>query len=108
MISGVDGIVAGNTTRKRDGLTIPQEKIDEIGKGGMSGAPLYKKNLEMVRYIHEKTGGKLPIVGVGGIMSPEQAKEMLAAGASLIEIYSGFIYEGPGFVEKILKSLDTK
>ena len=108
MLSGIDGVVAGNTSRKRDGLTIPQEKIDEIGKGGMSGAPLYAKNLEMVRYIASKTGGKLPIVGVGGIMSPDQAKEMLAAGASLIEIYSGFIYEGPGFVERILKSLDTK
>ena len=106
MISGIDGIVAGNTTRKRDGLTIPQEKIDEIGKGGMSGAPLYQKNLEMVRYISAKTGGKLPIIGVGGILSPAQAKEMLDAGASLIEIYSGFIYEGPGFVEEILKSLD--
>ncbi len=106
MLSGIDGVVAGNTTRKRDGLTIPQSKIDEIGKGGMSGAPLYSKNLEMVKYIHEKTGGKLPIIGVGGIMTPEQAKEMLNAGASLIEVYSGFIYEGPGFVEKILKSLE--
>ncbi len=106
MLSGIDGVVAGNTTRKRDGLTIPQSKIDEIGKGGMSGAPLYSKNLEMVKYIHEKTKGKLPIIGVGGIMTPEQAKEMLNAGASLIEVYSGFIYEGPGFVEKILKSLE--
>ncbi len=106
MLSGIDGVVAGNTTRKRDGLTIPQSKIDEIGKGGMSGAPLYSKNLEMVKYIHEKTRGKLPIIGVGGIMTPEQAKEMLNAGASLIEVYSGFIYEGPGFVEKILKSLE--
>ncbi len=108
MISGIDGVIAGNTTRTRDGLTIPQSRIDEIGKGGMSGAPLYKKNLEMVRYIHEKTGGKLPIVGVGGIMTPEQAAEMLDAGASLIEIYSGFIYEGPGFVEQILKHLEYK
>lgn len=108
MLSGIDGIVAGNTTRKRDGLTIPQSKIDEIGKGGMSGTPLYQKNLEMVKYIHAKTGGKLPIIGVGGIMTPEQAKEMLNAGASLIEIYSGFIYEGPAFVERILKSLDSK
>ncbi len=107
MLSGIDGIVAGNTSRKRDGLTIPQSKIDEIGKGGMSGAPIYHKNLEMVRYIHSKTAGKLPIIGVGGIMTPEQAKEMVDAGASLIEIYSGFIYKGPGFVEKILKSLDS-
>ena len=106
LVSGIDGIVAGNTTRSRDGLTIPEEKIKEIGNGGMSGAPVHQKNLEMVRYIYEKTGSKLPIIGVGGIMTPEQAKEMLDAGASLIEIYTGFIYEGPAFVEKILKYID--
>ena len=61
----------------------------------------------MVRYIHNKTSGRLPIVGVGGIMSITQAKEMLAAGASLIEIYTGFIYEGPGFVKRLLQGLDT-
>lgn len=105
MMSGVDGIVAGNTTKSRDGLSISGDKIDEIGNGGMSGAPLYKKNLALVRHIHEKSGGNLPIIGVGGIMSGEQAKEMLDAGASLIEIYSGFIYEGPGIVKKILKYL---
>ena len=100
--------MAGNTTRTRDGLSLPKEKIEEIGRGGMSGAPLYSKNLEMVRYIYGKTGGRLPIIGAGGIMSPEQAQDMLDAGASLIEIYTGFIYEGPGFVERILKHLDSK
>ena len=105
LMSGIDGIVAGNTTRSRDGLTTGQEKIEAIGNGGMSGAPLYEKNLKLVKYIHEKTGGNLPIIGVGGIMSPQQAKEMLDAGASLVEVYSGFIYEGPSFVKKILKSL---
>ena len=105
MMSGVDGIVAGNTTRSRDGLTISQDRIDAIGNGGMSGAPLFRKNLNLVKYIHDKTGGNLPVIGVGGIMSPEQAKEMLDAGASLIEIYSGFIYEGPGLVKRILKYL---
>ena len=108
LVSGIDGIVAGNTTRTRDGLSLPKEKIEEIGRGGMSGAPLYSKNLEMVRYIYGKTGGRLPIIGAGGIMSPEQAQDMLDAGASLIEIYTGFIYEGPGFVERILKHLDSK
>lgn len=104
--SGIDGIVAGNTTRSREGLTsISEARIQEIGKGGLSGAPLYEKNLEMIRFINEKSGGRLPIVGVGGIMTPQQAKEMLDAGASLIEIYSGFIYEGPGFVKRILKHL---
>lgn len=106
LVSGIDGIVAGNTTRSRDGLTIPEEKIKEIGNGGMSGAPVHQKNLKMVRYIYGKTGSKLPIIGVGGIMTPEQAKEMLDAGASLIEIYTGFIYEGPAFVEKILRYID--
>lgn len=106
--SGIDGIVAGNTTRSRDGLTtISQEKIEEIGNGGMSGAPVHKKNLELVRYVHEKSEGKLPIIGVGGIMSPEDAKEMIDAGASLVEIYSGFIYEGPALVKKIIKYLES-
>lgn len=106
--SGIDGIVAGNTTRSRDGLTtISQEKIEEIGNGGMSGAPVHKKNLELVRYVHEKSEGKLPIIGVGGIMSPEDAKEMIDAGASLVEIYSGFIYEGPALVKKIIKHLES-
>lgn len=106
--SGIDGIVAGNTTRSREGLTsISSEKIEAIGNGGMSGAPVHKKNLELVRYVHTKSAGKLPIVGVGGIMSPEDAKEMIDAGASLIEVYSGFIYEGPGFVKRILKYLES-
>lgn len=105
--SGIDGIVAGNTTRSRDGITsISKEKIEEIGNGGMSGAPVHKKNLELVRYVHTKSEGKLPIIGVGGIMSPEQAKDMLNAGASLVEIYSGFIYEGPSLVKRILKYLE--
>ena len=107
MLSGIDGIVAGNTTRSRENLTIPQSKIDEIGAGGLSGAPLYKKNLELVRYVKEKAGGHLGIVGVGGIMSGEQAREMMDAGADLVEIYSGFIYEGPGLVKKILKYLSN-
>lgn len=104
--SGIDGIVAGNTTRSRDGLTISPEKIEEIGNGGMSGAPVHKKNLELVRYIHTKSEGRLPIIGVGGIMSGEEAQAMMDAGASLVEIYSGFIYEGPGLVKNILTHLE--
>ena len=104
--SGIDGIVAGNTTRSREGLTISPEKIEEIGNGGMSGAPVHKKNLELVRYIHTKSEGRLPIIGVGGIMSGEEAQAMMDAGASLVEIYSGFIYEGPGLVKKILTHLE--
>lgn len=99
--AGIDGVVAGNTTRSRDGLTISKEEIDRIGNGGMSGAPLYKKSLALVRHIRETAGDRLPVIGVGGIMSGEQAAEMMRAGASLVEIYSGFIYEGPGLVRRI-------
>jgi len=107
MISGIDGLVVGNTTRSRKGLVSNDNLITKIGNGGLSGAPLFEKSLAMVRYIHNKTSGRLPIVGVGGIMSITQAKEMLAAGASLIEIYTGFIYEGPGFVKRLLQGLDA-
>ena len=105
--SGIDGMVAGNTTRSRDGLTISQEKIEKIGNGGMSGAPVHKKNVELVRYINEKSQGKLPIIGVGGIMSESDAQDMIDAGASLVEIYSGFIYEGPALVKRIIKHLES-
>lgn len=107
MQSGIDGIVAGNTTRSRAGLKTSQAKIEKIGNGGLSGAPLYEKSLAMVKHIHEFTSGRLPVVGVGGIMSPKQAQEMLDAGASLIEIYTGFIYEGPSIVKKINKHLEA-
>lgn len=105
MMSGVDGVVAGNTTTTRDGLVTSKEKVEKIGKGGLSGAPLFEKSLALVKHIHEHTLGRLPIVGVGGIMGPDQARQMLDAGASLIEICTGFIYEGPRAVKKILKGL---
>ena len=106
--SGIDGIVAGNTTRSREGITsISKEKIEAIGNGGMSGAPVHNKNLELVRYINRRSEGKLPIIGVGGIMSPQQAKAMLDAGASLVEIYSGFIFEGPALIKNIIKYLEN-
>ena len=105
MLSGIDGIVAGNTTTSREGLRTNAKKLEKIGNGGLSGAPLYKKSLALVKYIHEFTGGRLPIVGVGGIMSPAQAREMLESGASLIQVYTGFIYEGPSLVKRILKHI---
>ncbi len=104
-ISGIDGIVATNTTRSREGLVTPYEDVKNIGEGGLSGAPIFEKSLRMVKYIHNRTKGSIPIIGVGGIMTPEQAQEMLDAGASLIEVYTGFIYNGPGYVKKILKHL---
>ena len=105
LISGIDGIVAGNTTTSREGLTTPREKVEKIGNGGLSGAPLFERSLALVRYIHDKTEGRLPVIGVGGIMNADQATQMLQAGASLIEICTGFVYEGPSAVKNILKKL---
>lgn len=104
-ISGLDGIIACNTTTSREGLLTPVEKVKSMGDGGISGAPLKEKTLATIRAIREKTEGNLPIIGVGGIMCPQDAKDMLDAGASLVQIYTGFIYEGPTFVRQILKKL---
>ncbi|MFW6327227.1 MAG: quinone-dependent dihydroorotate dehydrogenase [Bacteroidota bacterium] len=97
----IDGIVATNTTTKRDGLKSKPERITNIGKGGLSGQPLRKRSTEMIRYIREKTRGSIPIIGVGGIMTTEDAFEKLEAGADLIQVYTGFIYQGPSFVKDI-------
>lgn len=103
--TNIDGIVATNTTTSREGLTISQAKIDAIANGGMSGAPLTKKAIEIVRYVHKSTGGVFPIIGVGGIMTTEDAIAMLDAGASLIQVYTGFIYNGPCFARQICKEI---
>ena len=81
------------------------ETVKEIGNGGLSGAPLFEKSLETVKYINKKTDGLITIIAVGGIETPQQAEQMLKAGASLVQIYSGFIYEGPGLVKRINKHL---
>ena len=101
----MDGIVATNTTLAREGLTSEPGKVERIGNGGLSGGPIRERSTEIIRYIHEKTGGKLPIIGVGGIMCAGDALEKLRAGATLIQIYTGFIYEGPGMVKKINRAI---
>ncbi|MFI3330170.1 MAG: quinone-dependent dihydroorotate dehydrogenase [Rikenellaceae bacterium] len=103
--SMLDGIVATNTTTSRENLKTPTKVINKIENGGLSGAPLTERSIEMVRYIHKKTEGRYPIIGVGGISTPEQAKRMLDAGASLVEVFTGFIYEGPMMVKRICKHL---
>ncbi|MBQ7222903.1 MAG: quinone-dependent dihydroorotate dehydrogenase [Bacteroidales bacterium] len=106
LLRGLEGIVATNTTNSREGIkNTPAEDLEEIGKGGLSGAPLFETSLEFVRYIREKSMGLLPIIAVGGIITPEQAQQMLDAGASLIEVYTGFIYNGPAFAKNIIKYL---
>jgi len=101
----LDGIVATNTTTSREGLKTDAESVTKIGNGGLSGAPITERSLEMIRYISEQTQGTLPLIGVGGIMSVQDALNMLDAGASLIQVYTGFIYEGPGFVNRINKAI---
>ena len=98
---GVDGIVAVNTTTKRNDLTIDSEQVAQLGQGGLSGKPLTWKALETVNYIRQRTKGRLPVMGVGGVMSVEDAINLIIAGASLIQVYTGFIYEGPSIVKKI-------
>jgi dihydroorotate dehydrogenase len=104
-ITGMDGIVATNTTISRENLLTDPGLIDRIGNGGLSGEPLRKRSTEIIKYISEKSGGKLIIIGSGGIMSPEDAIEKINAGAQLLEIYTGFIYTGPVIVERINKAL---
>jgi len=103
--TGIDGIIATNTTITRENLTSPAEKVRQIGDGGLSGAPLREQSTRIIRYITEKSNGEIPIMGVGGVMSVEDALEKLRAGASLVQIYTGFIYNGPGFVKKINRAI---
>jgi dihydroorotate dehydrogenase len=105
LVSGLDGIVATNTTRSREGLTTDRKTVERIGNGGLSGAPLHDRSISFVRHIALQSKGMLPIIAVGGIMTPQQAKDMLDAGASLIEVYSGFIYNGPKFCKDIVNFL---
>ena len=105
MLSGIDGIVAGNASRNIDLLELEEGKKTRFRNAAISGAPLFPKSLELVKFINKHTKGRFPIIGVGGIMTPSQAKEMLDAGASLIEMYTGFVYEGPKIVKKTLKAL---
>ena len=101
----MDGIVATNTTIAREGLSTAPEKIEKIGRGGLSGLPIRERSTEIIRYIASKTDGKLPIIGVVGILSADDALEKISAGATLVQIYTGFIYEGPGLVKKINKTI---
>ena len=101
--TGIDGIIATNTTTTRDNLKTGSDEVEKIGKGGLSGKPLCIKSTETIRYLVKKSGGKIPIIGVGGIMTPEDAIEKLEAGASLVQVYTGFIYNGPSLPKKINK-----
>ena len=99
---GVDGVVATNTTISREGLKTPTE---DLGPGGVSGVPVRDRSTEVVRALTAMSEGAFPIIGVGGINGPESAQEKLDAGASLVQVYSGMVYEGPGLASRIVEGL---
>ncbi len=101
----LDGLVASNTTISREGLVTSMPVLNAIGAGGLSGKPLRRRSTEVVKYLCEKTGGQMPIIASGGIFTGADAAEKLAAGASLVQVWTGFIYEGPAIVKKICKHI---
>lgn len=101
----IDAIIATNTTINRDKLSTPAEELAAIGQGGLSGRPLAARSNDVISTIYRKSGGKLPIIGVGGIFTAEDAFRKIAAGACLLQAYTGFVYEGPGFARDINRGL---
>ena len=99
--TGIAGVIATNTTISREGLT----SVHKEETGGLSGKPLTKRSTEVIKYLADKSNRSFPVIGVGGIHSPEDALEKLQAGASLIQLYTGFIYEGPGLIKRINKKI---
>lgn len=102
----LDGVVAANTSVNREGLKTSESRLEEIGwPGGLSGKPVKDRSTKVISYLYKHLGDKHPIIGVGGIYSGKDAKEKLDAGAKLVQVYSGYIYEGPALVKKINKHL---
>ena len=103
----LDGIVATNGTVRHTGLKTEAQTMKRYGAGAVSGSPLTKRSVEVVRRIYKRSNGTYPIIGVGGIMTPADAKAMLDAGATLVQVYTGYVYNGPSFVGDICKHLRT-
>ncbi len=103
--SKIAGVIATNTTIARDGLKESKESVDSIGAGGLSGKPVRNRSTEVIRYLSINSNKSFPIIGVGGIHSAEDAIEKLNAGADLVQLYTGFIYEGPSLIKRINKAI---
>lgn len=101
----IHGIVATNTTISRAGLSTSDKEVESIGAGGVSGLPVREKATDVIRYIHQRSKGAIPIIAAGGIFTAQDAREKLDAGASLVQVYTGFIYEGPAIVKNICSGL---
>lgn len=100
----LDGLVIANTTISREALQTGKDTLDKIGAGGLSGKPLTQRSTDLIAFVSGKTNGKIPIIGSGGIFTREDAQQKTAAGASLVQVWTGFIYEGPAIVKKILST----
>ena len=103
--TNLDGVIASNTSTDRTGLKASDAQLTEIGNGGLSGQPIKEKSTNVIKYLAEKSNKAFPIIGVGGIHSAEDALEKIEAGADLVQIYTGFIYEGPRLIKQINKAL---
>lgn len=103
----IAGVIATNTTIERSNLKTPHQQLENIGNGGLSGSPLKDRSTEVIRYLHEQSKGQLPIIGVGGIRTADDALEKLKAGACLVQVYTGLIYAGPSLVKDICKKIAT-
>lgn len=101
----IAGVIATNTTVSRENLTIPASTRQSYGQGGLSGAPLQKRSNEVISFIYQLTHGRLPIIGVGGIFNANDAWEKIACGAALVQLYTGFVYEGPRIAQRINEGL---
>ncbi|MBF8150071.1 quinone-dependent dihydroorotate dehydrogenase [Winogradskyella sp. F6397] len=101
----LDGVIASNTSVDRTGLKTSDARLTEIGNGGLSGQPIKEKSTKVIQYLAEKSNKAFPIIGVGGVHSAEDALEKIDAGADLVQIYTGFIYEGPSLIKRINKAL---
>lgn len=103
--TGIHGIIATNTSSLRTNIIHEHELVKQIGQGGLSGNPLQKKSTHCIAYLHKKSKGRVPIIGVGGIFTPADAIEKLNAGATLVQVYTGFVYEGPSIARRINMSI---
>ncbi len=103
--TGIDGVVAVNTTISREGLTTSPSEIEKCGQGGLSGKPLAKRSTEVIRYLCERSCNAFPVIASGGIHTAEDAIEKINAGAVLVQVYTGFVYEGPAIAKRICKGI---
>ena len=101
----IDGVIASNTSTTRDNLKVSKKRLQEIGNGGVSGQPIKNQSTKVIKYLADNSNKSFPIIGVGGIHSEKDALEKINAGADLVQIYTGFIYEGPSLVKRINKAI---